>query len=117
MRGAVYAVVTGPPAALNRSAGISIAVRGRLAMNHRTVARTAAAEIMPLDAARKAVTFRDAYNVNPVAGFELGDRDRLTGFDAFDILAKLARPAARFHAGFLVMSGHGAVHARLLHVT
>ena len=75
MGGAVDAVVARPAAALERVAGVRVAVRGGLTMDHRAVARAAAAEVVALDAAGEAVALRDRLHVDAVAFGEAVDGD------------------------------------------
>src|SRR5437868_3803367 len=116
MRGAIHAVVSGTAAAFDRTTGVRVAVGSGLRVNHRSVARAAGAEMLPCDGARRRGALRNADDVHAITGFELGDGNGLPGFDAVDVVAEFARPAARFGAGLLIMSGHCTVHARLLDI-
>ena len=70
-------------------------------MDHRAVAGAAAAEVVALDAAREAVTLRDAYTSTRSPAANSSTVTRLTGFDAVDAGAKLADEALRLDVCFL----------------
>src|SRR5579864_3530609 len=108
MRGTIHAVVPGTAAAFDGAPGVGVAVGSGLPVDHRSVARAAAAKIMPFDAAGKTVALRNTHDVRAVTGFDLGGGNGWPGLDAVDVVAEFAGPAARFGAGLLIMSGHGA---------
>src|SRR5579862_9750125 len=66
----VYAVMTRTAASLRGSPRVGVAIRCRLAMNHRTMARTTAFEVMPFDAAGESVALRNADDVHPIPGLK-----------------------------------------------
>ena len=74
MRRAIDAVVARTAAAFDDAAGVGVAVGSRLAVNHRAVARAAAAEVVALDAAGETVAFGNADDVDAIAWLEIGSR-------------------------------------------
>src|ERR1700722_679981 len=82
-------------------------------MDHRAVARAATAEVVPFDAAREAVSFRDAGDVDAIAGLEARDGHRIAHFTLLGT-AKLSHEPHRFDALLLEVAGHCTRHRAAL---